>query len=71
MRTHCTALTLADFLTAIAAAEAANGMDVNAGIYRSRAIEAAAQARELEQLRNHAADLTARLQTVEHALRGV
>lgn len=59
MRTHCTALSLSDFLASVAAAEAANGMDINADVYRYRA----AQARTLETANQHMREVNDALTT--------
>ena len=49
MQIQRTAMSVADFLDSVADQEAANGNDTNADIYRTRALEAKAQERALQQ----------------------
>lgn len=71
MRTHCTALSLSDFLESVAATEAANGMDINADVYRQRAAEATRQQRPIEHLREENDVFRTRMAEAQRVMQGV
>lgn len=67
MQAHATAMSGPEFLDAVADASAGNGLDINAQVFRERALEWAGDKRTIEHLRAEVENLTDRLADVRRA----
>lgn len=68
MQLHSTAMSGPEFLEAVADQNAASGLDVNADIYRTRAVEWQRDKQIIAELSQRASDLQARIDDVRRTV---
>ena len=68
MQLHSTAMSCPEFLESVADQNAASGLDVNADIYRSRAVEWQRDKQIIAELAQRASDLQAHLDDIRRSV---
>lgn len=69
MQLNSTAMSGPEFLDALATAEAANGNDINADIYRQRSVQWHNDQRELQRVQQRCQDLEDKLADIRRTVR--